>query len=82
MARATLKLNGYDNFEKLLNRFKKSVERDNVLRDYQEKMEYEKPTTKRKKAKALAVKRHQKQLRDENTALDELRSQARPSVDR
>jgi len=63
----------HEHFDKLLNRFKKAVDNDNVLRIVQENTYYTKPTTKRKKAKALAVKRQQKQLRDEALAIKILR---------
>lgn len=63
----------YEHFDKLLNRFKKAVDNDNILRIVQDNTYYTKPTTKRKKAKAMAVKRQQKLLRDESNALKELR---------
>lgn len=72
MARVT-KRNNYEHFDKMLNRFKKAVENDNVLRTYYKNTFYEKPSTVRKKAKSLAIKRHLKQLSNEENALCELR---------
>ena len=66
--------NNYEPFDRMLNRFKKAVERDDVIRTYCEKSFYEKPTAVRKKAKAMAVKRHHKQLSNEQKELRELRS--------
>jgi len=73
MARVTKK-NNYETFDRLLNRFKKAVEKDDIVRTYCEKTFYEKPTTVRKKAKAMAVKRHLKKLANEQKALYELRA--------
>ena len=76
MARVTRK-NDYEHFDRLLSRFKKAVDNDNILRTYAEKEFYQKPTSIRKKSKALAIKRHKKKLHDEQLALSELRIQAR-----
>lgn len=76
MARVT-KRNEYEHFDRLLNRFKKAVDNDNVIRTYCEKTYYEKPALKRKKAKAMAIKRNNKRLRDEETALIEMRIQSK-----
>lgn len=64
-------------FEKMMNRFKKVVDDDNVVRNYCAKEFYEKPTTVRKKAKAMAKKRWQKTLRDEQKNLHMLRTQSK-----
>jgi len=50
-------------FEVMLRRFKKKTERAGTLNDLREKEFYEKPSAKRKRQKAAAVKRWQKQLR-------------------
>lgn len=76
MARVKRK-NDYESFDKLMNRFKKLVERDNIVRTYCDKEFYEKPSATKKKAKALAIKRHQKVLRDENKKLHEMRLQSK-----
>ena len=54
--------NDKERFDQLLRRFKKSVDNANVLQDFREREAYEKPTTKRKRAKAAAKKRWQKKL--------------------
>lgn len=76
MARAKIK-GEYDTFDKLLSRFKKSVDRDNVIKIYSENEFYEKPSTVRKKAKAQAIKRHKKTLSDEQKKLNEMRLQSK-----
>jgi small subunit ribosomal protein S21 len=48
---------------KALRRFKKKVQEDGLLQRLREKEHYEKPTTKRKKAKAAARSRHLKSLK-------------------
>lgn len=76
MPRVTLK-NDREHFDRLLNRFKKVVDNDDVIRIYCDKSFYEKPTTKRKKAKALAIKRAEKKIRDFDNQLIELRIQSK-----
>jgi len=76
MARVTKK-NNYETFDRLLNRFKKAVEKDDIVRRYCDKTFYEKPTAVRKKAKAMAIKRHLKTLANEQKVLRELRSFAK-----
>lgn len=51
-------------FEKIMRRFKRSVEQDGTLQTYREKEFYEKPSLKRKRAKAAAIKRHQREKAD------------------
>ena len=48
---------------KALRRFKKKMQEDGKLQTLREKEYYEKPTTKRKKAKAAARARHLKSLK-------------------
>lgn len=48
---------------KALRRFKKKVQEDGILQTLREKEYYEKPTAKRKKAKAAARARHLKSLK-------------------
>lgn len=76
MPRVTLK-NDHEHFDRLLNRFKKAVDNDDVIRIYCDKSFYEKPTTKRKRAKALAIKRATKKLKDLDNQLIELRIQSK-----
>jgi small subunit ribosomal protein S21 len=51
----------YETIEQLLRRFKRSVERADVIKDIRKKEFFEKPTSKRKRKKAAAKKRYQKQ---------------------
>jgi len=50
---------------KALRKFKKKIEESGVLEAIKEKMYYEKPTTRRKKAKGAAKARWKKKLRNE-----------------
>jgi small subunit ribosomal protein S21 len=50
---------------KALRKFKKKVEESGILEAVKEKMFYEKPTTKRKRAKGAAKARWKKKLRNE-----------------
>ena len=59
----TVSLKHYnESFEPLLRRFKKAVDGADVIADIRKNEFFEKPTAKRKRKKAAAVKRHQKQL--------------------
>ena len=60
MAKVKLK-HPNESFESLLRRFKKAVDKDGILKKVREKEFYEKPSTRRKRAKAAAKKRQQKQ---------------------
>ncbi len=60
MAQAKLK-HPKESFESLLRRFKKSVDKEDTLKDYHKKEFFEKPCSKRKRAKAAARKRTEKQ---------------------
>lgn len=51
-----------ERFDQLLRRFKKSVDNAGVLQEVREREAFEKPTTKRKRAKAAAKKRWKKEL--------------------
>ena len=52
--------------EKALRKFKKKVLESGLLRELKEREQYEKPTTRRKKAKASAKNRWQKKLQYES----------------
>jgi small subunit ribosomal protein S21 len=54
-----------DNVEKALRKFKKKVAESGILQVLRERETYEKPTTRRKKAKNAAVRRWKKKLADE-----------------
>lgn len=51
-----------ERFDQLLRRFKKAVDNDGLLQEIREREAFEKPTTKRKRAKAAAKKRWKKKL--------------------
>jgi len=55
-------LKSNENFNAALRRFKRACEKAGIPSKLREKEFYEKPTTKRKRKKAAAVKRHQKRL--------------------
>ena len=52
-----------DHFEESMRRFKKQVERAGILTEMRARMAYEKPTTRRKRLKLMAVKKLQRRLR-------------------
>lgn len=52
----------YESFEGLMKRWKRAVEKDGTLQELRKREYYEKPSTQRKRAKAAAVKRWQRQL--------------------
>jgi small subunit ribosomal protein S21 len=54
-----------DNVEKALRKFKKKVLESGLLRELRDREFYEKPTTKRKKARSAAKNRWQKKLADQ-----------------
>ena len=53
------------NAEKALRKFKKKVAESGLLQNLRERETYEKPTTRRKKAKAAAKRRWKKKLDNE-----------------
>lgn len=55
----------HDNVEKALRKFKKKVAESGLLQDLRERETYEKPTTRRKKAKNAAKRRWKKKLESE-----------------
>ena len=57
-----------ENFEVSLRRFKRLCEKASILSDLRRHEFYEKPTWKRKRRKASAVKRHQKKMMREVSA--------------
>ena len=46
-----------ESFDSLLRRFKKAVDKDDILKDFQKHEFYEKASEKRKRARAAAIKR-------------------------
>ncbi len=51
-----------ETIEQMLRRFKRAVDNADIIKDIRSKEFYEKPTTVRKRKKAAAKKRHQKDL--------------------
>lgn len=66
----TVRVKENENFEVSLRRFKRMCEKASILADLRRHEYYEKPTWKRKRKKASAVKRFQKKLVREQTAHD------------
>lgn len=58
----TVKVRPNEPFDVALRRFKRSCEKAGILTEVRDRETYEKPTTVRKRKKASAVKRAQKQL--------------------
>jgi small subunit ribosomal protein S21 len=56
----------HESFEGLLRRFKKSVEKSDLMKDLRDREFYEKPSSKRKRAGAAANKRTQRQREESN----------------
>ncbi len=59
----SVRLKEHENVEGAIRRFKRACEKAGVLAELRSREAYEKPTTKRKRMKAAAVKRYQKKLR-------------------
>ena len=55
----------HESFETFFNRFKRIVEKENVMDDYYKHEFYEKPSKKRNRKRAAAIKR-QERLQQEN----------------
>lgn len=56
-------------FDAALRRFKRACEKAGVLTETRKREYYEKPTAKRKRKKAAAIKRHLKKLQKEQEML-------------
>jgi small subunit ribosomal protein S21 len=54
---ATVNLRQQENFEKLIRRFKKSCDIDNIIQDVRNREFFEKDSTKKRKQKKSAIKR-------------------------
>ena len=61
-------------FDFAMRRFKRACEKAGIMSRLRELESYEKPTTKRKRKKAAAVKRYQKKLKKEREALERERT--------
>jgi small subunit ribosomal protein S21 len=66
----TVRVKENENFEVSLRRFKRLCEKASILSDLRRHEYFEKPTWKRKRKKASAVKRYQKKLMREVMALE------------
>jgi small subunit ribosomal protein S21 len=66
----TVRVKENENFEVSLRRFKRLCEKASILADLRRHEYFEKPTWKRKRKKASAVKRYQKKLLREVMALE------------
>ena len=53
-------------FERAMRKFKKKVQESGLLQELREREQYEKPTTRRKKAKSQARKRWLKKLESQS----------------
>ena len=65
MPHATRRLDE-ESFESLFKRWKKAVEKSNIIQEYRNREFYEKPSIVRKRKKAAAVKRQQRRLEDQD----------------
>jgi len=63
MPRVTLK-HAHEKFESLMRRWKKSVEKANTMQDFRKHEFYEKPSALRKRERAAAKKRAQRQSQE------------------
>ncbi len=66
----TVRVRDNENFELSLRRFKRLCEKAGILADLRRHEFFEKPTWKRKRKKAAAVKRYQKKILREQMALE------------
>ena len=67
-----IKVKENEAFDLALRRFKRSCEKAGILSDLRKKVFYEKPTAKRKRRAAAAVKRYIKKLQRENGRMERL----------
>lgn len=73
----TVRVKENENFEVSLRRFKRLCEKASILADLRRHEYFEKPTWKRKRKKASAVKRYQKKLMREQMALERERDRSK-----
>lgn len=57
-----------ESFEALLRRFKRAVEKDDIVKEYRRREFFEKPSQVRKRKKAAAVKRTSRELEKNSLA--------------
>ena len=70
-----------ESFDVALRRFKRACEKAGIPSKLRQVEFYEKPTTKRKRKKAAAVKRYQKKLQKEQESITRVRVKHRKSSD-
>jgi len=58
-----------ESFDSLLRRFKKAVDKDDTIKEFRKHEFYEKPSSKRKRARAAAIKRNEKQQASNSLSL-------------
>jgi len=59
----SVKVKENEPFEVAYRRFKRAVDRNGLLSEMRRRTAYEKPTTKRKRSKQAAIKRHKRNLK-------------------
>jgi len=70
----TVEINERSSFDLAMRRFKRACEKAGIMSKLRQIESYEKPTTKRKRKKAAAVKRYQKKLQKEREILERERT--------
>lgn len=70
----TVEINERSSFDLAMRRFKRACEKAGIMSKLRQIESYEKPTTKRKRKKAAAVKRYQKKLQKEQEILERERT--------
>lgn len=70
----TVEINERSSFELAMRRFKRACEKAGIMSKLRQIENYEKPTTKRKRKKAAAIKRYQKKLLKEQEILERERT--------
>ncbi len=63
-----IKIRDNEPFDIALRRFKRSCEKSGILTEIRKREFYEKPSVRRKRAKASAIKRHMKKIFRENVS--------------
>lgn len=66
----TIKIKEGESFDIAIRRFKRACEKAGIMSKLRQIEAYEKPTEKRKRKKAAAIKRHLKRLFKENEAIE------------
>lgn len=66
----TVEISERGSFDLAMRRFKRACEKAGIMSKLRQIENYEKPTTKRKRKKAAAIKRYQKKLQKEQEILE------------